>query len=131
MTTFKAQLAADSSAVFLNTADFAYTLTRLIAGNEDNSDTVAAVIEYIDETSRFGDQFVTDSDESGRRHNATVLLEVAGATICSEGDLYQLPNGDSARYVKVVGEDESGAGTKTLLCRVSRGLTTKQTRVRQ
>jgi hypothetical protein len=123
---------SEAATVFLDTANgFAHSVTRWIAGDSNNTETVSALVEYIDESQRSAPAYLTDSDASGRRQNVTVLLEIPKSQAVAEGDIWVLPNGDHANYVKVAGEDDGEGGLKTILCRVPRGVTTKKTRIRE
>jgi len=126
----KTQIAGDSSAVFLDTADgLAYSATHRIKGDLDDTETVSVVVDW-DMAQETKGGANTAQDRGGQRNNQDVLVDLlSSVTVYPEKCRFEV-EGLILNVVKVVGRDIEG-GMQTVLCRVAGGITSKQTRVRQ
>ena len=126
----KTQIAADSSAVFLDTADgFAYSATHRIKGDLNDVEAVTVICDWdmVQETKGGAN---TSQDRGGQRNNQDVLVDLLSSVTVYPEKCEFVVGGIVLMAVKVVGRDLEG-GMQTVLCRYVSGITSKQTRVRQ
>ncbi len=133
----KDQIAADSSAVFLDAVDgFAYLITRRIKGDVGNTETVTAIVDWDKEigTNEKDGDGVNQQNKHGRRNRRSVSLDMSLSVEINAGstpDEFVLDDGNGDTVVvkveRVHDRDIEGA-MQTVLCVVVEGISSRQSR---
>lgn len=121
----KAQLVADGDR-FVD--ELGETLTRLIAGDETDTESVLAIVDLDDELAGGldGDSVNPDSP-SGSRVSRTGVLEMLASQEVLRTDIYRRSTGERWSVVRVAARDD---GMQSVFIRRVDGGTSKRTRVK-
>lgn len=119
-TNLKARIQADAATVLDNWGE---TITRRIAGDENDTESVIAVV---DKDALIQGDPVGDSPQ-GRRVVKEIVLEMLDSQEVTLDDTFVLTSGEVWAVVETPARDD---GMKSVVCRRSDGGTSKRTRVR-
>lgn len=124
-TTLQAQLVTDA-ATFLD--QFGETVTRRIAGDESDTESILAIVDLDDELAGGldGDSVNPDSP-AGSRISRTGVFEILASQSVSLKDIYERSSGETWSVVRVAARDD---GMQSVFCRRVDGGTSKRARIR-
>lgn len=124
-TTTQAQIVTDA-ATFLD--QFGETITRWIAGDENDTESILAIVDLDDELAGGldGDSVNPDSP-LGSRISRSAVFEVLASQTVNVKDVYVRPNAERWGVVRTAARDD---GLQSVFCRKVDGGTSKRARIR-
>jgi hypothetical protein len=126
-------IAAATAAVFLNaTAGPAVAITLRIGGDPGETLEFDGIVSYLDDPLLQSHLAPDAADSFGQKDLATIVITCARDTVSAQtGDVFEIPGGRLANFVRYGGEDEEG-NLLDIICREIRGHygTTKRPRLR-